>query len=250
MKFKHIYILIYSIVLLNGCATGTYQSSKISEDSIQQSGKGFVLIYDESLNEEKIIRKKIKNDHLVVIHNTIKKNSYVDIFNPKNSKSLKAKVVANDDYPPIYKIIVSKKIAQTLELDINNPYVEFFVIRKNKTFVAKEAEIFQEEKEVAEKVSVNEVKIDDISISQQQEEAISLKKSFYILISDFYYLENAKNLKKQLSNKLKSNKLAINSINNNKHRLYVGPFKNFKSLQSTYIKLNKEGFTDLDIYQK
>ena len=246
--------MIYRILLLftfflSACVNGAYQSNKaaIEETSTE---KGFVLIYEESLKKDKILRKKIENDELQVIHNKIKKNSFIDIFNPINSKSLKAKVIAKDNYPNIYRLVVSKKIAEILELDLNNPYVEFSEIKKNKTFIAKKSETFQEEREVAEKVPVKEVLVADLSKNKKSKKIKKNNTKFYILISDFYYLESAQNLKKNLNEQIKSNKLSINSINDHKHRLYLGPFKNFKSLQSTYIKLHKHGFTDLDIYQK
>mgnify|MGYP001201891550 CR=1 FL=1 len=246
--------MIYRILLLftfflSACVNGAYQSNKaaIEETSTE---KGFVLIYEESLKKDKILRKKIENDELQVIHNKIKKNSFIDIFNPINSKSLKAKVIAKDNYPNIYRLVVSKKIAEILELDLNNPYVEFSEIKKNKTFIAKKSETFQEEREVAEKAPVKEVLVADLSKNKKSKKIKKNNTKFYILISDFYYLESAQNLKKNLNEQIKSNKLSINSINDHKHRLYLGPFKNFKSLQSTYIKLHKHGFTDLDIYQK
>ena len=242
-------ILLIFIFFLSACVNGAYQSNKaaIEETSTE---KGFVLIYEESLKKDKILRKKIENDELQVIHNKIKKNSFIDIFNPINSKSLKAKVIAKDNYPNIYRLVVSKKIAEILELDLNNPYVEFSEIKKNKTFIAKKSETFQEEREVAEKAPVKEVLVADLSKNKKSKKIKKNNTKFYILISDFYYLESAQNLKKNLNEQIKSNKLSINSINDHKHRLYLGPFKNFKSLQSTYIKLHKHGFTDLDIYQK
>ena len=241
-------LLIFTF-FLSACVSGTYQPNKaIIEET--PTTKGFVLVYEESLKKDKILRKRIKNDELQVIHNKIKKNSLIDIFNPVNSKSLKAKVIAKDNYPNIYRLVVSKKIVELLELDLDNPYVEFSEIKKNKTFVAKKAKTFQEEREVAEKAPVKKVLVADLSKAKKNKKTKKNNTKFYILISDFYYLDSAQNLKKYLNEQIKSNKLSINSINDHKHRLYLGPFKNFKSLQSTYIKLHKHGFTDLDIYQK
>ena len=45
-------------------------------------------------------------------------------------------------------LTVCKKIATILELDIDNPYVEVFEVKKNITFVAKEANIFEEEEKL------------------------------------------------------------------------------------------------------
>ena len=126
-------ILPIVIFFLSSCVSGSYQST---QDIIEQTPteKGFVLIYEESLKKDKVLRKKIKNNELEVIHDKIKKNSFIDIFNPVNSKSLKVKVVAKENYPAIYKLVVSKKIAEILELDLDNPYVEFSEIKKNKNY--------------------------------------------------------------------------------------------------------------------
>ena len=59
--------------------------------------------------------------------------------------------------------MVSKKIAQTLKLDKNNPYVEVLEIKKNKTFIAKKSNTYDEEKQVIETAPVSEVVIDDLS---------------------------------------------------------------------------------------
>jgi len=132
-------ILPFIFFFLISCAN--YQTTQgIIEEP--PSEKGFVLIYEESFKKDKILRKKIENNKVQVIHNKIKKNSFVDIFNPINSKSLKAKVVAKDSYPAIYKLVISQKIAEILELDLENPYIEFSEIKKNKTFVAKKNKNF------------------------------------------------------------------------------------------------------------
>ena len=60
------------------------------------------------------------------------------------------------------------KIATILELDLSNPYVEIIEIKKNRTFVAKKTDTFEEEKNVAAKAPVDEIKMDDLSNSKNQ----------------------------------------------------------------------------------
>jgi len=76
------------------------------------------------------------------------------------------------------------------------------------------------------------------------------KHNYILLISDFYYLDSAENLKNELAKKTKLDGFVIKKINNKKYRLYIGPFQNFNSLKSTYISLNKLGFDELIIYKK
>ena len=52
-----------------------------------------------------------------------------------------------------------------LKLDENNPYVEIIEVKKNKTFIAKKTNTFDEEKNVAETVPVNEIQMDDLTKS-------------------------------------------------------------------------------------
>ena len=76
------------------------------------------------------------------------------------------------------------------------------------------------------------------------------KNNFILVIADFYYLDSANNLKKQLINQTGNSNFIVKKINNNKYRLYVGPFKNFNTLKSTYISLNNLGFENLNVYKK
>ena len=53
-----------------------------------------------------------------------------------------------------------------------------------------------------------------------------------------------------LIKKTKVNNFSIKKINDKKYRLFVGPFKNFKALKTTYISLNKLGFEDLSVHKE
>ena len=77
-----------------------------------------------------------------------------------------------------------------------------------------------------------------------------VKKNFILVISDFYYIDSANNLKRDLLKKININNISVKKINNNKYRLFVGPFENFNALKNTYISLNKLGFEDLNIYRE
>ena len=50
-----------------------------------------------------------------------------------------------------------------LELDLDNPFVEVFEAKKNETFIAKESNIFEEEKRVAESAPIDEILMNDLS---------------------------------------------------------------------------------------
>ena len=123
-------------------------------------------------------------------------------------------------------------------------------VKKNKTFIAKEGSTFDEEKNVALKVPINEIQVDDLSKKKiKTQKKTSKKESFILVIADFYYFDSANNLKKQLINQTENSNFIVKKINNNKYRLYVGPFKNFNTLKSTYISLNNLGFENLNVYK-
>jgi len=250
MKFHRAIILVVSFIHLYSCAD--YKTGRTDQDKekVYYSSSGFALIFEDRLYEEKIISKKINNDEIRVMHNFLKKNTLIKIINPLNSKTVETKIYNNSKYPKIFNIVISQKIASILELDINNPYIEIIEVKKNKTFIAKEGNIFDEEKNVAEKAPISEVKMDDLTKEKIKNQEISTKDSNYILvISDFYYLDSANNLKKELSKKMNINNISVKKINN-KYRLLVGPFKNFNALKNTYISLNNLGFEEINIYKE
>ena len=254
-------ILLSLILLLGACANYKTDRSKQTKERKFYSSNGFALIYkvglfeqggiDKKLNNNEVVDNKLNNEQIIAIHSSLKKNTLIKIINPESSKVVETKIFKKANYPKIFNIVLSKKIATILELDIDNPYVEVFEIKKNKTFIAKEGNIFEEEKTVVETAPVDEVEIDDLSEDQSNNEKKIIKKNFFILIiSDFYYYNSANNLKNELAKKTHINKFSIQKIHDNKYRLSVGPFKNFNALKSIYISLNKLGFEDLNIYRE
>ena len=157
-KNKIIFITIV-FTFLYSCTSGSFK--KVNSDDNKQyfASSGFALIYDDSLYEQKILNKRLNNENILLMHNTLKTNLSIKITNPINLKSIKTKVYKNANYPKIFNVVISKKIASILELDIENPFVEIIEIKKNKTFVAKKSNTFDEEKNVAAQVPVNEVEI-------------------------------------------------------------------------------------------
>ena len=249
---KHIKILIFSIfILLCGCAT--YEKNKVSKDDskIYYSSSGFALVYEDSLYENNIVNKKINNEDLAVMHISLKKNTTVRITNLHNSKYVDTKIYKNADYPKIFNVVISKKIASLLDLNIENPFIEIIELKKNKKFIAKDGNIFEEEKNVADKAPVSEIQMNDLTVEKTKVKKKESQNEKYILvISDFYYENTALELRADLIKKINLSNIFVRKINNKKYRLLVGPFKNFNALKTTYISLNNLGFENLDIYKK
>ena len=70
----------------------------------------------------------------------------------------------------------SNKMAKYLDLEVTNPYVEIFTIKENDKFIAKEASIFEEEKNVANKAPVELIDVNDLSISCNNRMMLIYKK--------------------------------------------------------------------------
>lgn len=248
MKCKFILASLI-FILLNQCSYDTTNKKKIEFEPELYSSSGFVLVFDKSLLKEKIIKKKINNDELVVLHPFLPINSFIKILNPENSNFVIAKIKKNDVFPAIYKLIISKKIHKDLNLNSENPYIEFYSIKLNKNFIAKKAVTFEEEKNVAGKAPVKSVGMENISQSKKSPVVNKQKYNYSIIISDFYFIKNAKLLKKTLYNDAKIDKLTIRKLSHNKFRLVSGPFVTFSRLKKVYSELNILGFDDLDIYR-
>ena len=93
--------------------------------------------------------------------------------------------------------------------------------------------------------------MDDLSNEQIEiKKKSNNKKSYTLIISDFYYLNSAENLKNELIQKTQISEFLVEKISDNKYRLSLGPFENFNALKSIYISLNNLGFEDLKIYTK
>ena len=142
MNLYKIILLFLITLLLNSCAD--YQINKRQDvEKHYFSSTGFALIYEDDLYMKKVVNKKINNDDIRVMHNLLKPNTPIKIFNPENSKSIVTKIYKRANFPNIFNVVITKRIASALELDINNPYIEIIEIKKNKTFIAKESNMYE-----------------------------------------------------------------------------------------------------------
>ena len=103
----------------------------------------------------------------------------------------------------LYKILITKEVAKRLNIDPELPLVEISEIKKNKSFIAKKAKIFNEEK--------NYLLMHQLSLLKYQTyQKIKIQKrksnKFYILIATFYSKETAEFLKQR---SLKSHQIMI-----------------------------------------
>jgi hypothetical protein len=249
MNVKITFFLISLFLFISSCAD--YKIAKMNNNKNYYSSNGFVLIYDQNLYINKIVNKKLDQNQVKVLHRTLKKNTPIKITNPENNISIITTVYSKTNFPKIFNAVVTLKTVNILKLDKNNPFIEILEIKKNKTFIAKEGSIFDEEKNVAEKAPVSEIKVDDLSKNNTKNlKKKNRPKKFQIIITDFYYKDSAQNLKDELTAKTKYTSFSITKVNDKKYRLLAGPFESFKALKNVYISLNTLGFENLNIINK
>ena len=236
-------------MLLISCAPSQQYRNNQSHEPF--NSKGFALIFDQSDFQKKIVSRKIDNSKLQVSHRYLGRNNLLMIINPANGKSIELKVTKKSNYPNFFNILISRKVADTLDLDNEFPYIEVIQRVKNKSFIAKKAEIFSEEKNVLEKVPVTKIKIDNISSSNTiKNKTTKSKKKFYILIGEFYSEISARKLKKNLSDKyVKKELLKVEKLGLNRFALSSGPYFTINTLKNDHFELNRYGFENLDIKQ-
>ena len=206
---------------------------------------GFALIYSDELKNI----KKLESRSLTIYHKSLKKRSTVKITNPNNDKYLIAEVKSNKvEFSNFYNSILSLRIAEELELDHEEPYIEIIQITKDSTFIAKKAKIFEEEKTVAEKAPVDGVQIKDLTKKKIKKNIIKKEKfSYSIKVADFYYKETAEIMINRIKTKVLIKDLKILKLSEKKYRVLLGPFDDIKSLKDSFEKMSPFNFENLEI---
>ncbi len=166
-----------------------------------------------------------------------------------NNKSILAKVGKNAKYPNFYNSVISKRIFSELDINENEPYVEIRTVSENNTFFAKQAKMYDEEKEVANKAPVDGINITNLTEDKKKIEKNQKKEKFiYIIkIADFYYENTAIMMQKRIKDDLKINNSKINKISNTSFRVYFGPFDNLKSLKKAFDDISPLNFENIEI---
>ena len=147
-----------------------------------------------------------------------------------------------------YNSILSLRIAEELELNFNEPFIELVLISKNSTFVAKKAKMFDEERSVAEKAPVDGIQINDLNLKKTIKKIKKNRKfSYSIKVADFYYEDTAQTMINRIKNEVSIKNLKIIKLSETKYRLLIGPFNDIKSLKGSFEKMNTLNFENLEI---
>ena len=248
MNYK-IFILFLLII---SCATPV----KKVEDKIKPqkvfSNKGFALLYNDDINKNNFITKKIEERSLIIFQKNLKENTIVKIINLLNNKYLIATVGPKSDYPIFYNSVLSKRIFDELEIDPKQPYIQITTVGNEGTFIAKKAKTFEEEKKVADKAPVEDITIKDLNKKKKKadKKITKSKFSFIIKVADFYFKNSAESMFNRIKNETTVKKLKIMKISKNQYRVYSGPFKNLKSLKKAFNDISIINFENLEIIKQ
>ena len=245
MNYK-LFIILCSILFLLSCDNQNSSLYKKDNFKIEEkyTNKGFTYIFS---NDDKF--KKLDERSLDIYHKSLKKNSSVKITNLNNGKYLIANVKSNKiEFPEFYNSIISNRIAKTLELDFQNPYIEISLVSNNSSFVAKKAKTFEEEKKVAAKAPITGIVINDLNKKSKKNKIIKKEKfSYSIKIADFYYEKTANIMISKIKEKTSLKNYKIIKLSKTNYRVLIGPFNDINSLKKSFEEIKLLNFENLEI---
>ncbi|MBC8304985.1 MAG: hypothetical protein H8E55_55620 [Pelagibacterales bacterium] len=250
MPYKILTFLL--IIILNSCVSSPVK--KIDSSATPKSyflNKGFTLVYNDKLYEEKLVKGKIEERSLTIFQKNLKEATKVKITNLINSKYIIANVGKKVEYPYFYNSVISRRISKNLEIDKLEPYVEIKELLEGSSFIAKKAKTFDEEKTVASKAPIDDIEIKNLSNNEKEKSKVNIKKFSYIIkIADFYFEKSADQMKTRFLTETSIKKVNINKLSRNKFRVYLGPFNNLNSLKNSFNAINVLQFDTIEIIKK
>ena len=241
MKFNFLLI----ILLTFSCST---HYTKIDK-RIPYNSTGFAFIYNDKDFQNKILKKKLNNELLQISHKELKVGTLIKLINPITKETLILKNIKKIQYPDYYKILITELVAKKLNINNELPLIEVLEIKKNKSFIAKKAKIYKEEKKISSKAPVTSVKIANISKKNNLVKNNN-KKNIYIFVASFYTNEAANLFKKRIVTERDNydiKKLIIRKKTSKEFEVLSGPYKSINLLKNDYIDLKILGFEELDI---
>ena len=148
--------------------------------------------------------------------------------------------------------MITRPVAEKLDLNTELPILELIEIKKNKSFIAEKATIFTEEKKIPSKAPVASVQISNISKNKSKiKNSKKNSDKIFIHIATFYSVNTANFLKERIIKKvsnLNQKKLKIKRINDKETEVILGPYTSVNLLKNDYISLKNYGFEELNIY--
>jgi len=247
MNYKNFLLII--MLITSSCKTfNITNDNDIVLNKNNFINKGFALTYNNNLYLDKIVTKTIDNRSLLIFQKNLKTGTKVKVKNLLNGTVVIVEVGPNSKYPSFYNSVLSKRISDELNIDIENPYVEISEILPNSFFIANKAKTFDEEKEVAMKAPVESISIKNINGDIGASKKLKKNKFDYILkIADFYYKHTAILMSDRITTETNSGNVKIMDLSSTQYRVYLGPFNNLNSLQKGFNDINILEFENIEI---
>ena len=190
---------------------------------------------------------------MFVFQKNLKKNTTVKITNLLNNKYIIATVKSKSKYPNFYNSVVTSRIVEEIDLNLDEPYILIELVDQNSVFYAGKAKTFEEEKNVADKAPVEGVNIVNISSSNDNKNKdikLTKKFSYIIKIANFYYEDSAKLVKERIMSETNIKNVNIDKISSNIFRLSIGPYKTLENLKKDFDKMRNLYFENLELVKQ
>ena len=171
----------------------------------------------------------------------LQKDSLIKITNKNNKISKVYKVDEQLKSTDSRIIYLPEIVYDEISLDREFPLVLVQSMRENKSFIAKKAKTFDEEKKINKKV-----KIETIEVLKIDNEKVITKKIF-LDFGPFYYKTYSETLFRLLSLNIKNKKLIFKDYAPKNHIISIGPLKNLTEYDNIYLKLGKIGLIGFNI---
>ena len=171
----------------------------------------------------------------------LQKDSLIKITNKNNKISKVYKVDEQLKSTDSRIIYLPEIVYDEISLNREFPLVLVQSMRENKSFIAKKAKTFDEEKKINKKV-----KIETIEVLKIDNEKVITKKIF-LDFGPFYYKTYSETLFKVLSLNIKNKKLIYKDYAPKNHIISIGPLKNLTEYDNIYLKLGKIGLIGFNI---
>jgi hypothetical protein len=171
----------------------------------------------------------------------LQKDSLIKITNKKNKISKVYKVddqLKSTDSRIIY---LPEIVYDEIRLNREFPLVLVQSIRENKSFIAKKAKTFDEEKKINKKVKIETIEV--LKIDNQK----VVTKKIFLDFGPFYYKTYSETLFRLLSLNIKNKKLIYKDYAPKNHIISIGPLKNLTEYDNIYLKLGKIGLIGFNI---
>ena len=171
----------------------------------------------------------------------LQKDSLIKITNKNNKISKVYKVDEQLKSTDSRVIYLPEIVYDEISLNKEFPLILVQSMRENKSFIAKKAKTFDEEKKINKKV-----KIETIEVLKIDNEKVITKKIF-LDFGPFYYKTYSETLFRLLSLNIKNKKLIYKDYAPKNHIISIGPLKNLTEYDNMYLKLGKIGLIGFNI---